>query len=123
MTISTTSRVAQRAAGDERVVNVLLEAVVRVHHAGDAALGIAAVRLLDRILRDHQHAQPRIDRIRRPQPRQPAADDQHIGEEVRQLAGVERDEVAGGEHDAECGVTRMRSGIAALRVCELLAHL
>ena len=38
----------------------------------------------------------RIDRIGRPQPGQPAADDQHIGEMMRHPLGVEGGEIAGG---------------------------
>ena len=44
-TISTTSRIAQRAAGRERVGDVILEAVLGIEHAGDAPLGVVAVRL------------------------------------------------------------------------------
>ena len=36
-------RIAERAAGLERVGHVVLEAVFRIDHAGDAALGIGAV--------------------------------------------------------------------------------
>ena len=98
--------VAERAAGDERVGDVVLEAVLGIDHAGDAALGVGAVGLLDRVLGDHEHAEAGIDGDRGPQPGDAAADDQHVGEEVRQLAGMEGDEVAGGEHggSAECGM-------------------
>ena len=47
--------IAQRAAGRERVGDVVLEAVLRVQHAGDAPLGIVAVGLLQAFLGDHQH--------------------------------------------------------------------
>ena len=87
-------RVAQRAAGFERVGHVILEAVVGIEHAGDAALGPVAVRLLDALLGDDDDRQLRIDRHRRPQPGQPAADDQHVGEEVRHVLGMERNEVS-----------------------------
>ena len=46
-TRSTTAAIAERAAGLERVGHVVLEAVVGIEHAGDAALGVVAVRLLD----------------------------------------------------------------------------
>ncbi len=87
--------IAQRAAGGERVGDVVLEAVLRIEHAGDAALGVVAVRLQQAVLGDHQHGQRRIDRHRRPQARQPAADDQHVGEMVRHPLGVKRNEIAG----------------------------
>ena len=38
--------IAQPGAGDERVVDVVLEAVLGLEHAGDAALGVGAVGLL-----------------------------------------------------------------------------
>ena len=40
--------VAERAAGLEGVGHVVLEAVVRIEHGGDAALGVGAVGLLQR---------------------------------------------------------------------------
>ena len=40
--------VAQAGAGDERVLDVVLEAVLRRQHAGDAALGVGAVALARR---------------------------------------------------------------------------
>ena len=46
--------VAQAAAGGERVLDVVLEAVLRRQHAGDAALGVGAVALLDAVLGDDQ---------------------------------------------------------------------
>ena len=60
--------IAQRAAGLERVGHVVLEAVVRIEHAGDAALGVVAVRLHDAVLGDDHH---RESSDRRPAP--PAA--------------------------------------------------
>ena len=73
---------------------MVLEAVVGIEHAGDAPLGLAAVGLLDRLLGDHHDRQFRIDRQRRPQARQSAADDQHVGEEMRHVFGMERNEVS-----------------------------
>ena len=87
--------VAQRAAGLERVADMVLEAVFGVHDAGDAALGVGAVRYGESILGDHQHRQPRIDGQGRPQAGQAAADDQHVGEEVRHMFGMERNEITG----------------------------
>ena len=48
-------RVAQPAAGGERVGDVVLEAVLGIEHAGDAPLGVVAVRLSQPVLGDHQH--------------------------------------------------------------------
>ena len=47
--------VAQAGAGGQRVLDVVLEAVLRRQHAGDAALGVGAVALLDAVLGDDQH--------------------------------------------------------------------
>src|SRR6478752_6345968 len=98
--------VAERAAGDEGVVDMLLEAVVGIHDAGDAALGVAAVGLLDGVFGDDEGAESLVDLICGSQSGEAAADNQHIREEMRQLAGAEGDEVAGGEHEAsaELGV-------------------
>ncbi len=71
-------RIAQFAAGGERVGDVVLEAVFGIEHAGNAPLGILAVRLLQIVLADDQDFERRIDRNRRPHPGQPAADDQHV---------------------------------------------
>ena len=94
-TISTTSRSQRFAAGDQRVGDVVLEAVFGIDHAGDAALGIGAVGLLHRVLGDHEHREPRIDRHRRPQPGEAAADHQHVDEVVRNPLGMKRHEIAG----------------------------
>ena len=58
------------------------------------------------VLGDHQDRQPRIDGQGRPQSGQAAADDQHVGEEVRHLLGMEGNEVAGREHGKEEGLRR-----------------
>ena len=47
------------------------------------------------VLGDHQDRELRVDGQGRPQPGQAAADDQHVGEEMRDVLGMERDEVAG----------------------------
>ena len=94
--------VAQPRAGDQRVGDVVLEAVLGIEHAGDAALGVGAVGLLHRVLGDHQHREPRIDLHRRPQPGDAAADDQHVGEVVRNPLGMEGHEVARGTVQGAC---------------------
>ena len=94
-TRSTTAAIAQRAAGLERVGHVVLEAVVRIEHAGDAALGrsCCSTARMPSLAIDHDR-ELRIDGQRRPQPGQPAADDQHVGEEVRHALGMERNQVS-----------------------------
>ena len=87
--------IAQPGAGGERVGDVILEPVVGAQHAGDAALGVVAVGLLELVLGDDQRREPRIDRHRRPQPGDAAADDQHVDEVVRHPLGMKGDEVAG----------------------------
>ena len=57
-------------------------------------MGVVAVRLLDRLLGDDHDRELGIDGQRRPQTGQPAADDQHVGEEVRHALGMERDEIS-----------------------------
>ena len=49
--------VAQAGAGRERVLDVVLEAVLGREHAGDAALGVGAVALLHLVLGDDQHVE------------------------------------------------------------------
>ena len=88
-------RIAKLAAGRERVGDVVFKAVFRVDNAGDASLGELAVRFLEVVLGDHEDRELRIDGDRRPQPGQPAADDQHVGERMRYPLGMERDEIAG----------------------------
>ena len=79
----------------ERVGDVIFEAVLGIEHAGDAPLGVVAVRLPQAALGDDQHRlSAGIDGQRRPQPGQPAADDQHVGEAVRHPLGMERHEIA-----------------------------
>ena len=74
--------VAQAGAGDERVLDVVLEAVLRRQHAGDAALGVGAVALLDAVLGDDEHVEVRRHLEGGPQPGDAAADDQDVGEPV-----------------------------------------
>ena len=59
--------VAQPLAGGERVGDVVLEVVLGVEHAGDAALGVGAVALADLVLGDDQ------DAVRLGRPRAPRA--------------------------------------------------
>src|SRR6266536_4056444 len=51
--------VAQAGTGGVRVLDVVLEAVLRSEDAGDAALGPGAVALLEAALGDEEHAQVR----------------------------------------------------------------
>ena len=86
--------VAQIRPGDERVVDVAGEVVVGIDHARDAALGIRAVRLLHRVLGDHEERQPRIDFHRSPQAGNAAADDQHVGKVMRNPLGMKRHQIS-----------------------------
>jgi hypothetical protein len=85
--------VAQTAAGRERVGDVVVEAILRIDHARDAPLRPLARRGLQILLRDDGHREPRIDRQRRPQPGEAAAENEHVGEAVRHPLRAERDQV------------------------------
>ena len=92
--------VAQAGAGRQRVLDVVLEAVLRRTHGRDAALGVAAVALLHAVLGDDQHLHVRRRGQGRPQPGDAAADHQQVGEDVRGLLGAEADQIAEGKcHD------------------------
>ena len=56
-------------------------------HAGDAALGVVAVALLDAVLGDDQHIEVARHLQGRPQPGDAGADDQQVGEDVRRVLG------------------------------------
>ena len=87
-------RIAERAAGFERVGHVVLDAVVRLDHGGHPALSVVAIGLPNPLLGDDHDREPGIDGQRRPQTGQPAADHQHVGKEVRHALGMERDQVS-----------------------------
>ena len=87
--------VAKLAPGDQRVFDVILELVVRnVPNGRDSALRLDAVRVRQSGFADDQHRQRRVDRKRRGQSRQSAAQHQHVGEKVRMKFRVERRQVA-----------------------------
>ena len=110
--------VAEPLAGGERVVDVVLEVVLGVEHAGDAALGVGAVALADLVLGDDQDPVRLGNPERRAQPGEAAADDQHVGEVVRQLTRVEAHQAAsrggdGDEHERRRSSARgWRQGLA-----------
>ena len=85
--------VAQPLAGRQRVGDVVVEPVLGIEHAGDAPLGVVAVALADLVLGDDQHAIRLGDAQRSPEARDAAADDQDIGEVMRQLFGVKAHEI------------------------------
>ena len=91
--------IAQPVARDERVFDVVLEAILRREHAREPALGVGAVALGDAVLRDDEDGEVCRDFERRAQARDAGADHEHVGEAVERVAGVERDEVAVGGHD------------------------
>ena len=59
-------RIAQISAGRYGVLNMGLEPVLRVQHAGDPSLRVAAVGLFQLPFGNHQHRELRIDGNRRP---------------------------------------------------------
>ena len=85
---------AQAAAGDHRVLDVVLEAILRRQHAGDAALSVGAVALLDTVLGDDEDVDVRGDIQGGAQPRDAGADDEDVGEKVRRLLRIELHEIA-----------------------------
>ncbi len=86
--------VAQIAAGRQGIGDMVLEPILGIEHAGNASLGVVAIRLPQAAFADHQHRLVRRHRQRRPQARQAAADDQHVGKPMRNPLGVERHQVA-----------------------------
>ena len=94
-TISTAVVVAQARPALLGVLDVRLVAVQRLEHRRDAALGVPGVGLVDGVLGEDEDVRPLLRRRDgRPQPRDAAADDQHVGELLGEPGGFERDEVA-----------------------------
>ena len=85
--------VAQALAGRQRVGDVVVKPVVGIEHAGDAPLGVVAVALAHLVLGDGEHAVIARGFPAQTETRDPAADDQHIGEMMRKFFGVKADEV------------------------------
>jgi hypothetical protein len=85
---------AQPAAGAERILDVILKAILRRQHPRDAALGVVARTLLNLVLGDDEHVERRRDFERRAQARNAGADDEDVGEDVRRPLGIELHEVA-----------------------------
>ena len=57
--------VAEPRAGDERVADVVVDAVVVEHDAGDAALRVAGVGVLEHVLRHERDAAAVLDGVQR----------------------------------------------------------
>ena len=91
--------VAEPLAGGEGVGDVVLEVVLGVEDTGDPALGIRAIALADLILGDDQDPEPFRHAERRAEPGDAAADDQDVGEVMRQVLGIERGQVAPGQDE------------------------
>ena len=71
--------VAEARAGDERVADVVLGAVVGEHHAGDAALRVAGVGVLEHVLRHEGDAASALHGVQRDgEPGDAAADDDGV---------------------------------------------
>jgi hypothetical protein len=101
--------VAQGTAGQHRVGHVILKTVRRIEDGGDASLGMGAVGLIQGILGNHQNRQALVDPQGSAKTGQAAADDQHVGEEMGNPFGMERDEVAG-DQSGHGGETDRRTG-------------
>ena len=86
--------VAQLAACGDRVVDVIVERVLGVHHAGNAALRVVAVGLSQRVFRYNEHGERRVDRKRRSLASKAATNDQHIGKAMRQFLRMERGQIS-----------------------------
>ena len=87
-------RMAEATAGDQRVGHMVVEAILRINNAGNASLGILTRRFTEIIFGDHRHRQARVDFHRRPQPRQPSAENEHIRETVRHSPWPKRHQIA-----------------------------
>ncbi len=88
--------IAELPAGRKRVGDVILETIFGIKHAGDASLGVGAVRFLEVVFADDQHRKLWIAGNRGPQAGQAAADDQHVGKGVRHPLRSEGDEITRG---------------------------
>ena len=73
---------------------MVLESVVRIEYADDAALRLIAVRLQGVLFGGDDDRKFRIDGQRRPRARKSAANDEHVGEEMQHVFGMERNEVS-----------------------------
>ena len=96
--------VAEPLARRDRVGDVVVEGVLGIEHARDPPLGVGAVALPDLVLGDDQDPVRLGDPERRAEAREPSADDEDVGEVVRQLTRVEAHQTAsrrgeGDEHE------------------------
>ena len=92
--VSTMSRSHRPPPAVMRVLDMVLEAILRRQHAGDAALGVGAVALLEAVLGDDEHVEVRGHLQRGPQAGDAGADDEDVGENVRRLLGIELHQIA-----------------------------
>ena len=86
-TISTTAGSHSPAPAIERVLDVVLERVLRGQDAGDAALGVGAVALVEPVLVEDEHVQVGRDFEGGPDAGDAGPDDQDVGELVVGRAG------------------------------------
>ena len=71
--------IAQPGAGGQRVADVVLGAIVVEHHAGDPALRVAGVGVLEHVLGHEGDAAAVLDRVQRHREAgDPAADDDGV---------------------------------------------
>src|SRR5690242_8277992 len=73
---------------------MVLEAVLRIDDARDAALRVVAVGFLHRVLGDHEERKSRVDFHRSPQAGNAAADHEHIDEMVWYPLGMKRQKIS-----------------------------
>jgi len=96
-TSSTTSRSHSPSPATSVSSDVVLEPVLGGEHAGDPRPGVGAIALGDAVLGDDEDVQVGGDFEGGPQPGDPGPDDEHVGESVEGVAGVERDEYGLGD--------------------------
>ncbi len=82
---------------------MVLKSVLRRHDAGDAALSVSAVALVETVLVEHQDVQIGRHLERSPDARDAGPNDQDVGELVVDLTGVERKEIAIERHGSALG--------------------
>ncbi len=92
-------RVAEPLARRKGVGDVVVEAILGVEDSRDPTLGVLAVALTHFILGHDQDAIALGDAQRRAEARDPSADDQYVGEMVRQFPGIEPHKVAARHRD------------------------
>ena len=81
------SGVTESLTRSDRVGGVMRKVVQGIQHAGNPSLGLGAVGNLQQVLGDDDRRESRFQRQHGSQARDATADDQHIGEDVRNPLG------------------------------------